>query len=149
MKISVSKILVGIAMLITMTIPATVMATSSEFSFKTSGSVVDSAGGKAGLTGTTDLSTIVGKLIGVILGILGIVFVILVVYAGFLYLTAQGDETNVKKAKKMLTEAVIGLAIIVAAYAITSVVTNGLTTLTTTPAAPVVAAPSSYSTMEK
>ena len=76
----------------------------------------------------TELPTLIGQLINVLLGVLGIVFVILVVYAGFLYLTSQGEEGNVKKAKKLLTQAVIGLIIIIAAYAISSYVISALVT---------------------
>ncbi len=78
------------------------------------------------LNGATSLPTIVGKGIGVVLGVLGIAFVVMVVYAGFLYLTAQGDDTNVKKAKKMMTQAVIGMVIVVSAYAISSYVIAAL-----------------------
>jgi hypothetical protein len=73
-----------------------------------------------------DLPTIVGATINVLLGILGIVFVVLVVYSGFLYLTSQGEETNVKKAKKLLGQSIIGLFIIVAAYAISDYVIKAL-----------------------
>lgn len=79
------------------------------------------------LTGATSLPTIIGKGIGVMLGVLGIAFVVMVVYAGFLYLTAQGEDTNVKKAKKLMTQAVIGMVIVVSAYAISSYVIAALT----------------------
>ena len=98
------------------------IAADPAFNIKNSGTIVDSAGNAAKLTGAADIPTIVGRTVGILLGILGIVFVIYVVYAGFLYLTAQGEETNVKKAKKMLSQAVIGLILIVSAYAITNVV---------------------------
>ena len=83
------------------------------------------------LTSASDVPAMVGKAISVLLGVLGIVFVVLVVYAGFLYLTSNGDETNVKKAKKMLTQAVIGLVLIVSAYAISGHVIAALTKITT------------------
>jgi len=77
----------------------------------------------------SDLPTLVGAIINVLLSVLGIVFVILVVYAGFLYLTSQGETKNVDKAKKLLTQSVIGLVIIVAAYAISSFVIDALVTV--------------------
>jgi hypothetical protein len=82
----------------------------------------------------TDLPTIIGKIIGGFLGILGSVFVILVIYAGFLWMTAGGNEEQVGKAKKMMTNAVIGLIIVMLAFAITNFITyyvakgSGLTT---------------------
>jgi hypothetical protein len=111
-------------------------ATDPAFSLQNGGSIVQSAGDSAGLGGASDVPTIVGRGINVLLGIVGIVFVVITVYAGFLYLTAQGEETNVKKAKKMLSQAVIGLVLIVGAYAITTVVVDALSAISTTPAAP-------------
>lgn len=81
--------------------------------------------------GQTDLPTLVGKLITALLSVLGIVFVILVIYAGFMYLSAQGDTTKVQKANKLLTQSVIGLIIVIAAYAISNFVIGVLVTATT------------------
>lgn len=53
------------------------------------------------------------------LGLLGIIFVILVIYGGFLYMTSAGESDKVKKAKNILTTAIIGVIIIFAAYAVT------------------------------
>ena len=90
---------------------------------------VNTIAANAGLTNAGSLPQIVGNAISVVLGLLGIVFVVLVVYAGFLYLTSNGEETNVKKAKKLLTQAVIGLIIIVSAYAISGYVIAALATV--------------------
>ncbi len=76
--------------------------------------------------GPTDLTRIVGSLIGQALGLLGLVLLAILIYAGFLWMTAQGDESKVKKAKDMITQAVIGLVIIVAAYAIADFVIGSL-----------------------
>ncbi len=77
------------------------------------------------------LPELIGNLIGVFLGVLGIIFVILTVYAGYLYMTAAGDEKKVTKAKETLGRAVIGLVIIVAAYAISDFVIGAIVTSTT------------------
>jgi len=53
------------------------------------------------------------------LSLLGFIFLLLTLYAGFLWMTAGGDEGNIEKAKKILTASVIGLAIILLSYAIT------------------------------
>jgi Type IV secretion system pilin len=85
-------------------------------------------GVKEALGGTTQtLPQIVGGLINVLISVLGIIFVVLVVYAGFLYLTASGDDKKVAKAKTLLTQAVIGLVIILAAYGIATFVIDRLT----------------------
>ena len=53
------------------------------------------------------------------LSLLGFVFLLLALYAGFLWMTAGGDEGNIEKAKSILTAATIGLAIILLSYALT------------------------------
>lgn len=72
------------------------------------------------------LPEIVANLINVLISVLGIIFIVLVVYAGFLYLTASGDDKKVAKAKTLLTQAVIGLVIILSAYGISTFVINNL-----------------------
>ena len=57
-----------------------------------------------------------------LMGLLGIIAVALIVYAGFLWMTSQGKEDVIKKAKNILISAVIGLLIIFSAYAIASFV---------------------------
>ena len=66
-----------------------------------------------------DLKVIIGAIVKVFLGFMGIVMVILIIYGGFLWMTAAGDEKKVEKAKEILKNAVIGIIIIIAAYAIT------------------------------
>lgn len=91
---------------------------------------LDEIGGALGSTGGATLPVLIGRGINVLLGVLGIVFVVLVVYAGFLYLTDQGEGKNVAKAKTLLTNSVIGIVIIVAAYAIANFVIDALVGVT-------------------
>jgi len=65
-----------------------------------------------------DLSTFIGRVIKNLLGLLGTVFLILVLYAGFMWMTAAGNEERVGKAKKILANSVIGLAVVILAYVI-------------------------------
>lgn len=71
-----------------------------------------------GVTDTT-LSQTVGKIIKVVLSITGTIFFVLTFYAGFLWMTASGNEEQVTKAANILKMAVIGLIISLAAYSIT------------------------------
>ena len=64
----------------------------------------------------------IGKILGMALSFLGVVFLILMIYGGLTWMTARGNEADVTKAKDLLTAAVIGLVIVLAAYAITSYV---------------------------
>lgn len=72
----------------------------------------------AGVTDTS-LSQTIGKIIQVALGLTGTVFLALTVYAGFLWMTAGGNEEHVKKATDILKTSVIGIVIILAAYSVT------------------------------
>jgi hypothetical protein len=76
----------------------------------------------------TALPTTIGRLINAALGLLGIVMVLLIIYAGYLYLTAQGDDSKVEDAKKIIKNAVIGAILIFLAYAITNFVIDAILT---------------------
>jgi len=64
----------------------------------------------------TGIGMLVGNVINVVISISGVILVLLIVYSGFLYLTAMGDKTKVDKAKKMLNEGIIGLILVLIAY---------------------------------
>lgn len=66
----------------------------------------------------------VGGVVGIILSFVGIIFLVLTIYAGIMWMTAQGDSGQVTKAKDLLINALIGLIIITAAYSITTFVGN-------------------------
>ncbi len=74
-------------------------------------------------TGFTDL---LGNLINVVLSVLGVVLLILVIYAGTLWMTAGGDSGKVDKAKALITNGVIGLILILAALSISTFVFDTL-----------------------
>ncbi|MFZ6015822.1 MAG: IPT/TIG domain-containing protein [Patescibacteria group bacterium] len=73
-----------------------------------------------------DPRVIAARIINIALGFLGAVMLILILYAGFLWMTAGGDGAQVDKAKKYLRNAIIGVAIILLSWAIASFVINAL-----------------------
>lgn len=73
-----------------------------------------------------DIGNITGQIINTALQLVGIIFLALMVYAGYLWMTAQGDESQIEKAKKIVTSAIIGLVLTMSAYAITALVTKKL-----------------------
>jgi len=73
-----------------------------------------------------DLPTTIGGIIRVILTVLGVVLLVYIVYGGVLWMTAGGDVEDVKKAKAIIQQAIIGVAIILAAYAISEFVVSRL-----------------------
>jgi len=70
--------------------------------------------------GDMTVPEMIGIVVSAILGLLGVVFLLLTIYAGILWMTAAGNEQQVAKAKKMLTNSIVGLLIVVGAYAITA-----------------------------
>lgn len=84
----------------------------------------------AGTTDTT-FAEIVGEVIAVGLSLVGAIFLVLTFYAGILWMTAHGDDTQVDKSKKMIRQSIIGLAIVLGAYSITNFVVPRLVARTT------------------
>lgn len=72
--------------------------------------------------GTTEysLSAYVGSIIFIFLSLLGVIFLILTFYAGYLWFTAGGDEKKVEKAKDYLKNGVIGMIIVLASLGVTN-----------------------------
>lgn len=73
----------------------------------------------AGLSGNSNLATIISVIIQVILGFLGIVFLVLTILAGFKWMMSNGNEKEIDAAKSSLKNSIIGVVIVLAAYAIT------------------------------
>lgn len=65
------------------------------------------------------ISELIANIIKLLLGLLGILFLALFIYAGFLYMTSAGNSDRVDKAKQIMTTSIIGVTIILAAYIIT------------------------------
>jgi hypothetical protein len=81
--------------------------------------------------GQQDLKTGIGRLINVALGFLGIIAVIIILFGGFKWMTAGGNDEKVGEAKRLIIAGIIGLAIILASYAITTFVLQSLIDATT------------------
>ena len=92
---------------------------------------IQSVGDVTGL-GSADPRAIAASVIKVMLGFLGIIAVIIILYAGFLWMTAAGNEDKITQAKGMMSAGVIGLVIVLAAFGIATFVMNALVTATTT-----------------
>lgn len=75
-------------------------------------------------TQNTDIPIIVGLIIKTFLGLLGLILLCIIVYGAFLWMTAGGNETQVKKAQAFFVNGIIGLAIALLAYLITSFVVD-------------------------
>lgn len=74
----------------------------------------------------TVLPTAIGNIINMILGFAGVILIVIITYAAFLWLTARGDEGQVEKAKTWLRNGIIGLIITLMAFSITSFIVTTL-----------------------
>lgn len=75
-------------------------------------------------SGWTDLGKSIGTIYNVVILISSIIFVILFLVGGIMYLTAMGNPEQSEKSRKLLIDAVVGLVIVLAAWAIGSWVLN-------------------------
>jgi len=76
--------------------------------------------------GNEDPRIVIANIIRIALGFLGIIAVGLVLYAGFLWMTAAGAADKIERAKKILIGAVIGLIIILASFGIATFILNSM-----------------------
>ncbi len=64
------------------------------------------------------LNTVLSDVVGIILSVIGGIFIIFIIYAGYIWMTAHGNEQKSSKAKEIIIQSIIGLIVIIAAYAI-------------------------------
>ncbi len=83
----------------------------------------------AGL-GDADLVDTIGSIIRVALGFLGVIAVVIILLGGFRWMTAAGNDDKVKIAKKLIFSGILGLVIVLSAYAIASFVISSLVSAT-------------------
>lgn len=83
--------------------------------------------------GTNSLQDTIAIFINVILGFLGIVAFIIILLGGFKWMTSGGDEDKIGEAKKLMGAGVVGMAIVLAAWAVASFVINQLASATDSP----------------
>lgn len=96
----------------------TLAATNAEEALGELNAAAGTGGADIAGSGPMDPRIIAAIIIRSALALIGTVFIVLIVYAGFLYMTAGGEEGNIEKAKKLLYNSVVGLIIILSAYSI-------------------------------
>ena len=77
-----------------------------------------------------ELEPLIGSIITAVISFLGVIFMGLLIYGGYLWMTDRGNEEQVKRAKNLISAAIIGLVIILLAYAISEYVLIRLTATT-------------------
>ncbi len=104
--------------------------TKPAYAFSLGTDKLQQAGTGAGITPGSvfaDLPVLIGTIISIILNLLGVIFLVLFIYAGILWMTSQGDPKQVTKAKDIMRAAVIGLILTLSAYGISQIVIVWLT----------------------
>ncbi len=76
--------------------------------------------------GNRDPRLIIASVVQIILGFLGVLTILLILYSGFMWMTANGNEEKVQTAKDLLKNAVIGILIILSAFAIATFILRAL-----------------------
>ena len=74
----------------------------------------------------TDLNGMVATILNVVFGVVGIIAVIMIVIGGVNYTMSQGDSQKIQKAKNTIMYGIIGLVVVLLAFAIVNFVLNGL-----------------------
>ncbi len=74
----------------------------------------------------TSFKAVIFKIINISLTFIGIIFVILIIYGGFLWMTSQGNDDQVRKARTIIIRSAIGLFIVLASLSITWFVFNSI-----------------------
>ncbi|MEK7631602.1 MAG: hypothetical protein AAB445_01880 [Patescibacteria group bacterium] len=92
---------------------------------------IENIGGSLGL-GSADLKQTVVNIIQWFLGLLGLVAIVMILYGGFTWMTAGGNEDKVDTAKQIISAASVGLVIILISWAIVSFVIGSTRNVTGT-----------------
>ena len=121
---NIKKTLTALAISVAMLLPVAAFA-----QLNASDLGVDAVGNTVKL-GQGDVRETAGRIINVSLSFLGIIAVAIVLYGGFQYMISGGEEEKTKKARGWITAGIIGLAIILSAWAITTFVIGQLLSAT-------------------
>lgn len=79
---------------------------------------------------TPSLTATIGTIIKGLLSLLGVIFMAYIIYAGYTWMIARGKEEDITKAKAIIRGSIIGLIVVLAAYALTAFVITRIITAT-------------------
>ncbi len=123
---SFKKIILSIFTAVLLLAPSFVLAQYGLEAAGEAAKLPGASGGPASVAGATNIIQLIGAIIGIALSLIGVIFFILILYAGGVWMTAAGNSERVSKAKELLETASIGLVIVLAAYAIANFVFTNL-----------------------
>ena len=73
-----------------------------------------------------DIKVTIGNIVQIVIGFLGILLVLYLLYGGFLWFTSGGNEDKIDQAKRIIISAVVGLVLVLAAFAIASFIVSSV-----------------------
>src|SRR3989339_697201 len=80
-----------------------------------------------------DITIVIARLIRTFISILGIIAVVFILYGGWMWITSKGEQDKLRKAQQVIINAVIGLVLVLSAFAIAQFVLNALSDATDDP----------------
>lgn len=115
---SVLYFLVGVILLA----PTAVFAQSHILNAGGTGDTIEEISG----LGSNSIGDISESILGTIVMFLGLVMIVLIIYAGVLWMTAQGESDKIDKAKKVMSQSAIGLLLVISSMSIVSFISTAL-----------------------
>ena len=79
---------------------------------------------------TATLPAVIGRIVRIVISLLGLVAAIIIILGGFQWMTSGGNEEKIAGAKKLMINGLIGMVLVILAYAIASFVITQLTVVT-------------------
>jgi prepilin signal peptidase PulO-like enzyme (type II secretory pathway) len=85
---------------------------------------LQAAFGQSGLNSSQSLMDLITNVINILLFFAGAIAILFVIVGGYQYITSGGNEEQSEKGRKNVTNAIIGIVVIILAYAIINVIAN-------------------------
>ena len=103
--------------------PTSCLATSAEGNAL---NIFEKTGIESGFTSATNeapnIYQIIGFIVNIVLSFTGVIFLVLVIAGGFMWMTASGNDEKVKKGRDLVLQSIIGLTIVLVAFLLTNFV---------------------------
>lgn len=81
-----------------------------------------------GITSADQIWKLVANIVRILMSLGGALAVVFIIVGGIFYITSIGDPARIKRAKEIITQAVVGLVVIGVAYTVVTYIANKYTT---------------------